>query len=538
MKKFLVFCCAFFCVLSVVFLKNPGRKKSEEKGPAELRTNLMREIITFDPRIATDSDSIQMGYFLFSGLTALDEQGNIHLDLAESYKISDDRKTYWFTLKKLNWSDGSPLTAYDFEESWNEYTREDFPASLWEMVSMIKNRRGKPQSDRQTAIGIKAVDSHTVEIQLEFPTSYFLQLLAHPTLFPVHNSMRGAFLQRKGIDPSAIVCSGPFTMDSYKDRVEILLKKNVHYHDASSVSLDKIRMSRITDAQTALALFEKKELDWLGIPLSELPVDALAELKTKGILQSYPLLDARFLYFNTKEYPFTNAKLRKALTLAIDRQAIIKDILQTQDLAALGYLPVATKKERWHAYFADHDESAARALFNQALEELHISVEEFPEVIVAYNTSDNWRRVMQAIQEQWRTVLGIRVKIENADWQVHMDRIRKGNYQIARCGRFADFIDPLAFLKPLLSYNVMQNYCKWENKEFDSLILSAEQVASESERQECLEKAEKVLMEEMPLAPLMYSTAHCIAQNNLKGVFVSPLYHVNFSKAYFDKSNE
>jgi oligopeptide transport system substrate-binding protein len=538
MKKFIVLSGALLCALLVIFLNYREEKKSKEGACAELRTNMMGGIITFDPRIALDANSMQMGYMLFSGLTALDEQGNAQLDLAESYRISEDRMTYWFTLKKLHWSDGSPLTAYDFEESWNEYTREDFPASLWEMVSMIRNCRGKQERDFEKSIGVRALDPQTVEIQLEFPTSYFLQLLAHPTLFPVHHSMRGKFLQRKGVDPSAIVCSGPFTIHNFKDRVEILLTKNPHYHNASSVSLEKIRMSCITDAQTALALFEKKEIDWLGLPLSELPIDALTELKARGVLQNHPLLDAVFLYFNTKEYPFTNTKLRKALTLAIDRQAIIKNVLQTQDLAALGCVPVAQKKERWHAYFADHDENAARAVFNEALAELHISVEEFPEIIVSYNTSDKWHRVMQAIQEQWRTVLGIRVKIENAEWQVHMDKIKKGNYQIARYGRFADFIDPLAFLKPFLSYNATQNYCKWENKEFDSLILSAEQAASESERQEYLERAEKVLMEEMPLAPLTCPTAYCIAQEGVKDVFVSPLYHVNFSKAHFEKIHE
>lgn len=508
-------------------------KKEDVSPKRELKTNLMREIITFDPRIADDSDSMQMGFLLYAGLTSLDEEGKIELDLAQDYRVSEDQKTYWFTLKEVNWSDGTPLTAFDFEESWKEYSNERFPASLWEMVSVIKNQRGKKEAKLSEAFGIKALDHKTIEIQLEQPTSYFLQLLAHPTLFPVHHSLRGAFHQQKAIQPCKIVCSGPFKITTYKDQVEIVLEKNREYHNASNIYLDRIHMSRIKDAQTALAMFEKGELDWLGTPLSELPLDALPDLKRKGLLQSHPLLDARFLYFNTKEYPFTNVNLRKALTFAINREALIKDVLQSNDLPALGYIPFAQKKERWHPYFRDHDEESARKHFKLALSELNISEAEFPEIVLAYNTSDTWRRVLQAIQEQWRQVLGIRVKIQNTDWQVHMDRLKRGNYQIARSGRSADFIDPLAFLQPLLSFNEAQNFCRWENREYDNFVVAAEQVKSEADRYEYLEKAEKLLMEEMPVAPLMYFTAYSVARDHVKGVIISPLYYANFSKAYF-----
>lgn len=511
------------------------RKKISNDACSELKTNMMREIITFDPRIADDSDSLQMSFLLYSGLTSLDKQGNVQLDLAESYRISEDQKTYWFTLKETHWSDGTPLTAFDFEESWKEYSQGRFPANLWEMVSMIKSCKGKKEEKSQEPIGMKALDAKTLEIQLECPTSHFLQLLAHPTLFPVHHTLRGTFYQQRRIAPDTLICSGPFKIKTYKDQVEIILEKNTHYHNSSSISLDKIHMSRITDAQTALSMFEKGELDWLGLPLSEIPLDALEDLKKKGLLQTHPLLIAYFLYFNTKEYPFMNMKLRKALTFAMDRKAIVDDVLQSDHFPALGYVPIAQKKEHWHAFFKDHDEEYARELFNQALEELHISASEFPEIVLSYNTSDTWRRVIQTIQEQWRKVLGIRVKVENTDWQVHMDRLKRGNFQIARGGRSADFVGPLAFLQPLLSHNTTQNFCRWENREFDALILTAEQVKTDVERDIYFEKAENLLMEEMPIAPLMYFTGYSVAHDYVKGVEVSPLYYVNFSRAYLVK---
>ena len=294
------------------------------------RTNLMNEIISFDPRIADDSVSLQMHYLLFSGLTTLDAKGEVELDLAQSYTLSEDQKTYCFKLKDSRWSDGTPITAYDFEQSWQEYTQEGFPASLWEMVSMVKK--------------VHSLDARTLEIELEYPLAYFLQLLAHPTMFPVHQSMRGDFHAHRHLAPLSIVYSGPYFLKVYNDQVELLLEKNPHYYHAKAVKFDKIHLSRIRDAQTALALFEKGEFDWLGGPFSELPLDALPSLRKKGLLKSHPLLDTRFLYFNTQEYPFNNAHVRKALALAIDRQAIVRDVLQNDDLPGLGYVPYAQKK--------------------------------------------------------------------------------------------------------------------------------------------------------------------------------------------------
>lgn len=534
MKKSIVI--LFAAVLGLGFFLHLKKPVPVMAARTELKTNWMRDIITFDPRMATDSDSMQIALMLFSGLTAFDERGEVVLNLAKSYTVTEDQKTYRFTLHSAQWSDGSPLTAYDFEESWKEYTRDDFPGSLWEMVSVIRNERGVKERG-SGAVGIRALDDKTLEIQLEKPTSYFLQLLARPTLFPVHRSMRGAFLEKKKSDPTAIVCSGPFKIQDYQDQVHIVFAKNALYRNAATVALEKIHMSRITDAQTALALFEKKELDWLGQPLSELPVDALADLKGKNLLQSHPLLDVRFLYFNTQTFPFHNAKLRKAFSLAINREAILRDVLQTEDLIALGYVPCAQKKEQWHPYFQDGDRARAQSLFQEALTELDIEFSAFPQITVAYNTSDMWRRVMQAIQEQWREVLGVRVQLENSDWPMHLERMKRGNYQIARSGRFADYDDSLAFLKAMLSYNVLQNYCRWENKQYDGLIHSAETSARSEDRMAYLEQAESLLMEEMPIAPLMHGNAYSICCEDLKGVFVSPLYSVDFSHAYFERKD-
>ena len=398
---------------------------------------------------------------------------------------------------------------------------------------MIENKRGKTTTS-QEPVGFVALDPTRLQIQLETPVSYFLQLLAHPALFPVHRSMRGVFSQHQPIDPHAIVCSGPFKIKSYKDQVEIILEKNTRYHDSSLVALERIYMSRITDPQTALALFEKGQLDWLGLPLSSLPVDAMEDLQKKGVLQVHPLLDTRFLYFNTKQYPFINVNLRRALTLAINREAIVKEVLHTSDFPALGYVPFAQKREKWHPFFQDHDEKGAKECFRQALAELHLKADELPEITLCYNTSDMWRRVIQVIQEQWRTVLGVRVKIENTDWHVHMDRLRHGQFQVARAGRSADFVDALSFLQHLLSFNTTQNFCRWENREFDQLLQLAESGRSDQERSLCLEKAEALMMQEMPIAPLVYLNAYTISHPDLKGVIVSPLYYVDFSKAYFE----
>ncbi len=500
-------------ILSVAFFILFHRTQDSQVQVKVFRTNLMQEIIHFDPRIADDSVSLQMSSLLFAGLTTLDK-GKVELDLAQFYSLSQDQKTYQFVLKESSWSDGSLITAEDFEQSWKQYIQEGFPASLKEMVSMIQH--------------VKVLDEKTLEIQLHYPVAYFLQLLAHPTLFPVHQTMRAS----RQITPLSIVCSGPYTL-IHNDLDKIVLKKNHYFHNRDGLTLDGIHFSKIRDAHTALALFEKGEFDWLGSPLSDLPLDALPQLRQKGLLKSHPLLDTRFLYFNTQEYPFNNVHVRRALTLAINRQAIIDDVLHNEDRPGLGYVPYAQKLEHWHPFFQDGDVIGAREHFKLALEELHLSAEEFPEITLSYNTSDQWRRVMQVIQEQWRQVLGIKVQIQQADWPIHMDKLRRGLYQVARCGRTADFNDSIAFLQQLLSFNA-QNFCLWKNERYDEILRKAQMLSSEEERIAYYEQAEQILIDEMPLAPLIFPCAYTIQQDGVQGVEISPLYYAIFTHVQLD----
>lgn len=518
-------------VLAGVFLVYHRDKPVAKRNPKELRTNLSDNVINFDPRVCDDSVSLQMAFFTYCGLTTINDQGEIIMDLADNYTVSDDHLTYRFTLKDLHWSDGSPLTAYDFEESWKEYTEEGFPASLCEIVTMIKGqKRGEPN-------GIKALDAKTIEIALTRPAPYFLQLLAHPTLFPVHKSTRGAFRARKRINPSDIVCSGPFRVKKY-DSHEVILEKNAYYHRSSEMFLERVHMSCIKNPQTTLAMFEKGELDWLGGTLTEVPLDAIPDLKKKGKLRSYPILNSTFLYFNTSKYPLNNVNLRKALSYAIDREAITKEVLQRGDLPGLGYIPYIQKRERWHPFFRDRDIEEARRLFAIALKELDIDAANFPKITLSYNTLEVWYRVTQAIQQQWREALGIEVNIESAEWQVHMDRLRKGNFDIARSGRVGNFYDPLAFLQPLLSHNALQNFCRWDNKDYDKIVQDSDSIADKEERRGYLERAEELIMEEMPVAPLLYFNAYSIQQDDLEGVAMTPQWYVDFTKAHFkDQEN-
>ena len=150
--------------------------------------------------------------------------------------------------------------------------------------------------------------------------------------------------------------------------------------------------------------------------------------------------------------------------------------------------------------------------------------------MLSYNTSELWKRVIQAVQQQWRQALGVRVQIQNADWPMHMDKLKRGLFQVARSGRTADFNDSMAFLQQLLSFN-SQNFCRWKNEQYDALVMAVERVRGGDERLAYYEKAEQVLADDMPLIPLIYPNAYSIQRENVQGIAVSPLYYVIFNQA-------
>jgi oligopeptide transport system substrate-binding protein len=281
-----------------------------------------------------------------------------------------------------------------------------------------------------------------------------------------------------------------------------------------------------------LSMFEHNELDWAGYPLSVLPTDAIPSLVKKGTLQQYMIAGTYYYVFNTKQFPFTNVNIRKAFTLAINRQAIVKNVTQAGQLPAMSLIPPTMWKVT--PYFQDHDIAEAKKYLDHGLQELGITVDQLPTITLSYNTSQAHHKIAQAIQEQWNQALGIKVKLENKEWKVFLDELRHYQFQIARMGGLATVNDPMTFLDFYRYLSSHLNHSQWTNPEFSELLEKADLATDPDQRMALLRRAEQVFMDDMPIAPIYFYTGVYLKKPYVKGIFLTELSELDLKWAYLE----
>lgn len=467
---------------------------------------------------------------LFMGLVRLDENLKPRLELAQSYRISNDNKTYVFTLKQCQWSDGSPITAYDFEQTWKAALSPAYSSSCTNLFFYLKNGRkaflGQVSIDQ---LGVKALDDRTLMLELEVPNPNLLNILINSVFSPVHQSMRYTLP-----NTSNLICSGPFRLKNYVFQDQIILAKNSHYWNSQNIKLDELHYYIVKDPATALLMFEKKEIDWLGEPLSKIVPDSIPNLRAKGILNCFPMAGQQWMFINTDKLPLNNVNIRKALAYAIDRQMIMQELLHLENMnPTLGLIPKIVKKERWHPWFIDNDVQQAKVFFEKGLQELGLTADAFPIITITYSTAAN-DKVILAIQHMWKKNLGIDIKIEAVDGPILFSKWYEHDYQITWLAWVLQYNDPANMLEIFKYKNTQPNYSGWENPDFIQHASQSLSSASEKERWEHVEAAEKVFFDEMPSIPVNDFTAFYLAQPYVKGVSVNHLFQIDFDRASID----
>ncbi|MBB64499.1 MAG: ABC transporter substrate-binding protein [Waddliaceae bacterium] len=533
---------SFFILVTINFLivscGSQEDSQSQRKKNQTLFINLFSEPPTLDPRETGDATSSDVLRHLFDGLTRIGPDGDIDLAVAEKFEMSSDGLIYTFYLKSTRWNDGSPVTALDFSESWKTVLDPSFPAQMAYQLYVIKNADKVKSGELPVEdLGVEILNSHTLRVSLESPTPYFLELLSTSPFLPVHHHIAKRNPDWARDAKPDFVSNGPFYLNKWKHQNELVLKKNPHYWDKDSVTLKKIVMSMIEDSNTELQLFQSGELDWAGKPISiGLPTEAIPSLHAEGILQIQKTASTYFYIFNTTQFPLNNRKLRKALSYALNRQSIVDNISQAGEMIALSLVPPSMSL-REKGYLKDQQSKEAQKLFAEALKELKLTEETFPALHLSYNTSDGHQKIAQAVQEQWREVLGIDISLDNFEWKVYLDKLQKRDFQIGRLGWVADFNDPVTFLEMYEEGDNPINHTGWENVRYAALLQRASQTVNIERRKNLLHEAEKILMDEMPIAPLYFHTNAYLKHEQLKGVVFSPIGHVDFKWAYWDNNH-
>jgi oligopeptide transport system substrate-binding protein len=503
--------------------------KSPKPLKQELHMNMKSEPLSLDPRKPADVASNNFLKMCFDGLVRMDLEGKPVLSVAKSVDISSDQKKYTITLKETFWSDGTPVTSYDFIYSWKTQLDPLFPSENCYLLYVLKNaqaaKEGKCALD---AVGAVALDATRLELDLTYPNPLFLTMLSSYCFFPVPSHIVKQHPNWADKATPLYVTNGPFHLKEWHPSDKMLLEKNRRYWDAENVKLEALHFVILEDENTELSLYDVGELDWIGSPLSALPNDALPSLKDVCI---YPVAGTYYYVFNTKDSLFQNVNLRRALSLAVNRKNIVDNILHAGQTPALRFIPQALCKDE-RAYFRDGDSEQARVYLKRALDEL--GLKELPVLTLSYNTLQSHHLIAQAIQQQWQRALGVRIKLENKEWKVYLDERKRGQFQIMRMGSIANDYDPLHYLDHMRYLSSAENFSKWTNPQYTEYLEEAEKESDLNKRMGWILKAEALFIDEMPVIPLFFYAGSYLKKNYVQNVSISQLLDIDFKWAYIE----
>ena len=485
---------------------------------------------TMDPRKGGDELSSTLHFMLFEGLTRLMPDGSVTLAQAESIDVSSDKKYYTFHLKNTVWSDGSPVTAYDFEKSWKDILDPNFPSSNAHLLYPIKNADAAKKGLVPLAdVGIKATDAKTLHVELIRPTPYFLELISFCVFFPINQAIDKKDHNWAFHGGSHFTSNGFYILKKWKHSGDITIVKNPKYWNPQGVSLEGLRFIIVDHEMTVLQMYERGDLDLIVHYLSPLPTDALPQLKKRGILHSTPMGGSTLCTFNTRKVPFNNKNIRKAFSIAMNRLSIVKDITQLDEIPAFGAIPPVLKKNKNRVFFKDSDASKARELFALGLEELGIEEKDL-DLTYHYTTSELDHKIAQALQQQWESALGVRVKLANVERKILLDKLTKRNYSMAQTTWYAQYSDQMNLLERYISCDNAKNYAHWENPQFVSLLDQSFLASDPDERLAILEQAEEVFTDAIPITPIYHKNAITLLKPHVKNVKYTPIGNLCFEQ--------
>lgn len=536
MKRILILLLAFIMILTMTACK--GGEAGNGNGESfDISVCFASEPTTIDPALNTAVDGAIMLNHVFEGLMKWVDDGNgnavLAPGIAKEYDLSDDKLVYTFYLREgVLWSDGEPVTAYDFEYAWKRLVDPDTAADYSYIADCMIN--GPEIIYDQTMgpddLGAVALDEATFQVTLHTPIPYFEEVAAFPALFPVRKDIIEEFKDQWTFDPATYIGNGPYMMSKWVHNSHILMVKNPNYYDAENLGPDSIKFALMDDNNAKLTAFNSGELDFNeGYPAGE-----AAALMESGRLKINDSIGTYYACFNTLKSPFDKASVREAFLLTIDRNFIVNQITKTGEIPAAAFVPPSIydaggpgtcfreeggdyfdpSKEQYRANCDKAKELMARAGFPGG--------ENFPIVEYLYNIGDAHRLIGEALQNMWQEELGVTVVLKKQDWASLFDAKAKGEFSIVRNGWFADYNDPITFLDMWVTGSG-NNDAKYENRDYDALIRDAKSSADYVKRMELLHKAEDILMEDCVVAPVYYYTNAYMANEEIKGIYYAPL---------------
>ncbi len=476
---------------------------------------------SLDPNLGTSRPANPVLSDLVEGLVIRGRRGEPVPGCAESWAVSDDGLTYTFRLRAgLKWSDGTSLTADDFVYSFRRLLDPATGARAAGLFFIIEGGQAIARKEREpTTLGVSAPDPATVVIRLEQPAPFFIQLLANSQGVPVPQHVieeHGRGWAKAG----TMVSNGPYQLAERVPQTHIKLVRNPNFYDADSVAIDEVYWRPVQDLGAAFRQFRAGELDTVLMA----PPDELGFIRKNfpNALHVNPIQATYVLVFNVDRAPFDNPRVRRALSIALDREALAAQLLQGNVLAA-GSLVTPGTGGYPGLKLPELDQPLAerQAEARQLLADAGFDADKPLTVSIVYDTQEENRKIMVAIAAMWRSV-GVKTKLDSVEGRALFGRLRGRDFGVARSSVFAVFDDPYAFLQKFESDNT-DNRAGYRNAIFDSTLARANAERNPAARTQLLLGAEGILLADQPLVPIYWYIGKVLVAERVQGWLDAPL---------------
>lgn len=509
---------AIFALLLIPACKRPETRVAAGDRTQTIHIGNLSEPSDLDPQLITSINDSQIVLGLMEGLTAMDPKDAHPVPgVAEKWEVSADNLTWTFHLRAdARWSNGEPVTARDFAYA---YQRILTPALASEYASLLYCLRGAEafntgKSADFTSVGVRVIDDRTLALALHDPVAYLPALVMHQAWNPVHRATIEKFgrMDERGTRwtrPGNYVGNGPFTLAAWEPNQIVRLVKSETYWDRDAVRLHEIDFYPIEDLVTEEAAFRSGQLHVSG----SVPADKIDTYKHEHpeVLRQEPTFATYYLTYNTTKPPFNDTRVRKALSLVIDRVALCEKVLRGGRTPAYNLTPPGIAGYISEPGFKENISEARNLLAEAGFK----NGSGFPrvELLIAKGTSS---QMTEAIQQMLRVHLGIDIAIVLQENRVLSDALRTRRYDVSIAGWVGDYLDPSTFLDLFRTGNG-NNYTGWASPAYDRLINDALQAGDNAVRYPLYHRAEQLLMDEMPIAPLVYNRRNYLVRPSVKG---------------------
>lgn len=483
---------------------------------------------TIDPALNSAVDGGNMLLHSFECLLAVDENGQLVPGQAESWETSEDGLTWTFHLRDgLKWSDGSDLTANDFVYSWKRVCDPMVAAPYAETVLSMVEGYDKAIEGDLDALQVAAQDDNTLVVTLSTPCSYFGSLAAFATLSPVQEATVTANGDAWATSAATYISNGPFYVSEWVPGSYIMMSKNPYYWNADAIKLDGIKWNLIEDSNAAYSAYQTGEV----LMIKDVPTEEIPSLKDSADFHVDPIIGTYYLSLNLERDAFKDARVRKALSLAIDRDYVANTLMQgtyspADNFMGPGWIDTDGTQFKDNAnggqsyidvnnYEADLEE--AKQLLADAG---YPDGEGFPSISYTTNDAGYHKVVAEYLQQAWAQ-LGIDLKVDIVEWASFTPMRRNGDFDIARNGWVGDYTDPSNMLELFYSTNG-NNDGKFNNADFDAAIDLSRTTLDSAERSKALHTAEDILMEETGCIPIAYYNDFWLQSEKITGSWHSP----------------